>query len=124
MLTTQLLSVIPKKTRCCLVSQKRPINVNRSKLNNEANMDLHFLPLPVVVGSTSWSSYRNELNTKHSDEVKRYRYIGYSNQSTCVPSINLHDATQFKERLSKAAELYDGWFSRNVENLDLAPSKA
>ena len=117
MWTTQLLSVIPKKTRCCLVPQKRPINVNRSKLNNEANLDFHFLPLPVI-----GSNYPNELNKKHADEDKRYRYIGYSNPSTCVTSINKHDATQFKERLSQAAGLYDGWFSRNVENLDLAPS--
>ena len=117
MLTTQLVSAIPKKTRCCLVSQKRPINVSRSRLNNEANLSLHFLPLPVV-----GSNYRNELNRELSAQYERYRYIGYSNPSTYVTPIKRNDATQLKERLSKAAELYDGWFSRNVENLDLAPS--
>ena len=77
MLTTQLLSVIPKKTRYCLVSQRRPINVNRSKLNTEANLDFHFLPLPVVD-----SNYRNELSRKNVNVDRKYRYIGYSNPGT------------------------------------------
>ena len=96
MLATQLASVIPRKTRYCLVSQKRPINANRNKLNNEASLELHFLPLPVA-----GSLYRNELNKKLSDEDKKYRYIGYSSQSNYVTSINIQEATQLKERLKK-----------------------
>jgi hypothetical protein len=72
-------------------------------------------------------TYRSDLNKKLPDRNKKLRYVGYqracdSNQRACVTSIDTLQAKQLNDRLSKAANLYDGWFSRNVENLDLAPS--
>ena len=120
MLQSQLISFIPKKTRCCLVSPKRPFKSNKSRSDNSVVTDFYVLPLPVV-----GSNYRNELNRKFpSNDEKRYRYIGYSNQGGLVKSFNTNQTTEFNERLNKQAGLYDGWFSRNVENLDLAPSSS
>ena len=103
-----------------MVSPNRPFKSNKGSSNNQVATDFYVLPLPVV-----GSNYRNELHRNHpeSDE-KRYRYIGYSNQGGLVKSFNTNQTTEFNERLNKQAGLYDGWFSRNVENLDLAPSSS
>ena len=116
MFQSQLISFIPKKTRCGLVNPKRPFNSNKGSSNNPVDLDCYVLPLPVI-----GSNYRNELR-KYETNDKRYRYIGYSNQSGLGKSFNTKQATELNERLNKQAGLYDGWFSRNVENLDLAPS--
>ena len=120
MMQSQLISFIPKNTRSCIVSPNRPFKSNKGSSNNQVATDFYVLPLPVV-----GSNYRNELHRNHpeSDE-KRYRYIGYSNQGGLAKSFNTNQTTEFNERLNKQAGLYDGWFSRNVENLDLAPSSS
>ena len=118
MLLIQSVSAIPKKIvnpRYCLILCRRLLNIQRSR-HNKVNLELCFLPLP-----SSGTTYRKYLN-KQPESNKRFRYVGYSNQTNCVASINTLQAKQFNERLSKAANLYDGWFSRNVENLDLSPT--
>jgi hypothetical protein len=125
MLLIHSVSVIPKKIvypRYCLVLFRRPINIIRSQNNNKVNLELCFVPLP-----SGGNTYRSDLNKKLPDRNKKLRYVGYqracdSNQRACVTSIDTLQAKQLNDRLSKAANLYDGWFSRNVENLDLAPS--
>ena len=119
MLPIQLVSTIPRKAvnpRCSLVFHKRPLYNNKSRLNS---LELCFPPLSVI-----GPNYRNELVKNFPEDNKKYRYIGYSIPSTHVTPIGTQQATQFSERLSNAANLYDGWFSRNVENLDLAPSSS
>ena len=107
--------VVPKKVvnpRSSQLLQVRTTSVSRPKVNK-----VRFLPLP-----STGTIYKTDLNTKTTESHTRFRYVGYSNRRTCVTSINTQQANQFNERLCNAAELYDGWFSRNVENLDLAPS--
>ena len=98
---------------------KRMLHVSKIKLKT-VNLDIQFLPLP----SAGTISHRNTLHKKktESSSYKRFRYIGYSDFKPCVKAIDSHEAKKLDERLFNAAELYDGWFSRNVENLDLAPS--
>ena len=100
---------------------KRTLHLTKSK-SNTVNLDIHFLPLP----SAGVTSHKNTLHTKRNDvsSNKRFRYIGYSDFKPCVKAVNTEQAKELDERLFKAAELYDGWFSRNVENLDLAPSSS
>ena len=101
------------------IASKRLIHVSRIKFN-PVNLSIRFLPLP----SAGTTHHKNASLKKKNDSSssKKFRYIGYSDFKPCVKAINTEDAKEFDERLFKAAELYDGWFSRNVENLDLAPS--
>ena len=115
MLHIKAFSFIPKKVvnpRSSQLIQTRTTSVGRPKVKK-----IHFLPLP-----STGTIYRTDLNTNNTDSRTRFRYVGYSDRRTCVTSINTQQANQFNKRLCNAAELYDGWFSRNVENLDLAPS--
>ena len=113
-------SLVPRKILnskgCTVVLSRRPLSINRTRQNNKVNLELHFLPLP------SANNYRNDVNRKLPESNKRFRYVGYSNQQNCVTSISILQELQLNERLTKAAQLYDGWFSRDVENLDLAPT--
>lgn len=120
MLLINSASAIPKKIanhRYCLVLSRRPLNITSSRHHNKINLDLCVIPLP-----TGGTTYLSDLNKKLPEGNKRFRYVGYSTQRDCVPSINTLEATQLNERLIKAANLYDGWFSRDVESLDLAPT--
>jgi hypothetical protein len=115
MLHVKALSVVSKKVvspRSSQLLQIRTTSVSRPKVNK-----VRFVPLP-----STGNIYRLDLNTNTTESHTKYRYVGYSDRRTCVTSINTQQASQFNERLCNAAELYDGWFSRNVENLDLAPS--
>ena len=119
MLHIKSFSVVSKKVvtpRHCLVFSRRPFNISKLRVN-KVHLEFSYLPLPSSGGSPS----RTDLNKKSTELPKKLRYIGYADQRTSVTSINIQEAKQFNERLCKTAELYDGWFSRNVENLDLAP---
>ena len=119
MLCVKSLSFISRKAeiaKFCLNLYKRPINISRPRIKN-IKIAYRFLPLPA--SGTNYN--KSDFNKVSKDSYKRYHYIGYSEKRTGVTSINTQEAKQFKERLQNAADLYDGWFSRKVENLDLAP---
>ena len=120
MLCVKSLSIISKKVeiaRFRLNLHKRPINISRPRVKN-IKIAYRFLPLP----ASGTNNYKGDLNKVTKDSYKRYHYIGYSEKRSGVALINTQEAQQFEERLRNAADLYDGWFSRNVENLDLAPT--
>ena len=119
MLSVKSLSVISKKVEIARFRfnlHKRPINISHPRVKN-IKIAYRFLPLP----ASGTSNNKSDLNKVTKDSYKRYHYIGYSEKRTGVTSINTQEAQQFEERLRNAADLYDGWFSRKVENLDLAP---
>ena len=119
MLCVKSLSVISKRleiARFRINLHKRPINISRPRVKNN-KIAYRFLPLPA--SGTNYN--KGDFNKVSKDSYKRYHYIGYSEKRTGVTSINTQEAKQFEERLQNAADLYDGWFSRKVENLDLAP---
>ena len=119
MLCVKSISFISRKAEVAkfrLNLHKRPINISRPGINN-IKIAYRFLPLP----ASGTNNNKNDFNKVSKDSYKRYHYIGYSEKRTGVASINTQEAKQFEERLRNAADLYDGWFSRNVEKMDLAP---
>ena len=117
--SVHVLSKSVSNTSHSKIAHKRLLHVSRIKFN-PVNLNIRFLPLPSA-GTTHHKNISHKQKNDSSSN-KRYRYIGYSDFKPCVKAINTEDAKEFDERLFKAADLYDGWFSRNVENLDLAPS--
>ena len=122
MLYMNSFSVISNKKvipRYYQVLHKPTISISRRRLNS---VDVEFC---IVPRPSTKPCHIIGLKKKVADSHTRFRHLEelvcYSDQRNCVISINNQEAKQFKERLCNAADLYDGWFSRNVENLDLAP---
>ena len=123
-LPAKVLFAIPKKfinSRCCLVSSKRPINVNNTHPQNILSIESCYEPLSVIDPNIQNHKDANKKSYNEKSD-KRQHYFGNSHKRINMLSVKKQQLINFNERLNKAADLYDGWFSRKVENLDLSPA--
>ena len=105
----------------------------RNVHKNRANLDAQIHPLPMDQPSRhhrlppTTSNLNSKTTPSRNDKtyyLEAFGQMAMNRQNCFVTTIDVSETNKFKERLNNAAGLYDGWFSRNVENLDLDPSNS